>query len=49
MLGPATDSSAFGEIKELAGGIANELERAKSATGKVELRILEAEVKIIEN
>lgn len=44
MLGPATDSSAFGEIKELAGGIANELERARSATGKVELRILEAEL-----
>ncbi len=44
MLGPATDSSAFGEIKELAGGVANELERARSATGKVELRILEAEL-----
>ena len=43
MLGPATDSSAFGEIKELAGGIANELERARSATGKVELRILEVD------
>ena len=45
MLGPATDSSAFGEIKELAGGIANELERARSATGKVELRIIELEIR----
>ena len=43
MLGPASDSSAFGEIKELAGGIANELERARSASGKVELRILETD------
>ncbi len=45
MLGPSTDSSTFGEIKELAGGVANELERVRSATGKVELRILEAEFK----
>lgn len=41
MLGPAQDSNAFGDTKELAGGNAGELDRFVSKGGKVELRIVE--------
>ena len=41
MLGPSTDSNAFGDTKELAGGNAGELDRLVSKKGKVELRIVE--------
>jgi hypothetical protein len=44
MVAPVQDSSKFGQVKELAGGVANELDRAKSAKGKVELRIVEADL-----
>ena len=43
MLGPAQDSNAFGDTKELAGGNAGELDRFISQQGKVELRIVEVE------
>ena len=43
MVGPAQDSKKFGETKELAGGVANEMDRMKSAKGKTELRIVEAD------
>ena len=43
MLGPTTTSLQFGVMKELAGGQAGELDRAKSAPGKLDLRIVEAE------
>ena len=43
MLGPAKDSNAFGDTKELAGGNAGELDRFISQQGKVELRIVEVE------
>ena len=43
MVGPVQDSSKFGQVKELAGGVANELDKMKSASGKVELRIVEAD------
>ena len=43
MVGPAQNSARFGQVKELAGGVANELDRARSADGKVELRIVEAD------
>lgn len=45
MLGPTTDSDTFGDTKELAGGKANELDRLSAAKGKVELRIVEVELK----
>jgi hypothetical protein len=31
-------------VKELAGGVANEMDRIRSAKGKVELRICEADL-----
>lgn len=43
MLGPAQDSNAFGDVKELAGGNAGELDRFISKSGKVELRIVEVD------
>ena len=44
MVGPVQNSSKFGQEKELAGGVANEMDRVKSAKGKVELRIVEADL-----
>ena len=44
MVGPAQDSKKFGELKELAGGIANEMDRVKSAKGKTDLQILEVDL-----
>ena len=44
MVGPAQDSSRFGQVRELAGGVANELDRLKTEKGKVELRIVEADL-----
>ena len=44
MTAPAQDSKKFGLIKELAGGAANEMDRMKSAKGKTELRIVEADL-----
>lgn len=47
MVAPVQDSRKFGYVKELAGGVANELDRMKSSKGKVELRIVE--VDLLEN
>ena len=44
MVGPVQDSQKFGTVKELAGGVANEMDRMKSAKGKTELRIVEADL-----
>ncbi len=44
MIGPVQDSSRFGDTKELAGGNAGELDRFRSAPGKVELRIVEVDM-----
>jgi len=44
MIGPAQSNSKYGQIKELAGGVANELDRIASAKGKTELRIIEVDV-----
>ena len=44
MVGPVQDSKKFGRVKELAGGVANELDRMKSEEGKVELHIVEADL-----
>ena len=44
MIGPAQDSNKFGMVKELAGGVANEMDRMKTAKGKTELRIVEADI-----
>ena len=44
MVGPVQDSKKFGELKELAGGVANEMDRVKSAKGKTELQILEVDL-----
>ena len=44
MVAPAQDSRKFGQIKELAGGAANEMDRMKSEKGKTELRIVEADL-----
>ena len=44
MVGPAQDSKKFGMVKELAGGVANEMDRMKSAKGKTELRIVETDL-----
>jgi hypothetical protein len=44
MVAPAQDSRKFGLVKELAGGVANEMDRMKSAQGKTELRIVEVDV-----
>jgi hypothetical protein len=43
MLGPAVDSSKYGEIKELAGGKTNELDFASSKKNDVKLRIVEVD------
>ena len=43
MLGPVQNSSAFGEIKELAGGATGELDRVRTLKGEVKLRIVEVE------
>ncbi len=44
MVAPVQNSTRFGMVKELAGGVANEMDRIKSAKGKVELRIVEADL-----
>ena len=44
MVGPVQNSSKFGQVKELAGGVANELDRMKTAKGKTELRIVEVDL-----
>ena len=44
MVGPAQDSSKFSPEKELAGGVANEMDRMKTAKGKTELRIVEVDL-----
>ena len=44
MVAPSQNSSKFGNTKELAGGVANEMDRMKSATGKTELRIVEVDI-----
>ena len=44
MVGPVQDSKKFGTVKELAGGVANEMDRMKTAKGKTELRIVEADL-----
>ena len=44
MVGPAQNSKKFGDTKELAGGVANEMDRLKTAKGKVELRIVEVDL-----
>ncbi|MBQ3635852.1 MAG: DUF4982 domain-containing protein [Bacteroidales bacterium] len=41
MLGPSTERRQESDQAELAGGVANELDRLSSAKGKVELRIVE--------
>lgn len=43
MVAPVQDSSKFGIIKELAGGATGELDRLRSAKGKTQLRIVEAD------
>ena len=44
MVGPVQDSNKFGDTKELAGGNAGEFDRIRAAEGKVELRIVEADL-----
>ena len=44
MVAPVQDSGKFGDTKELAGGNAGEFDRLKAAPGKVELRIVEADI-----
>lgn len=44
MVGPAQNSNRFGQVKELAGGATGELDRVKTAKGKVELRIVEVDL-----
>lgn len=44
MIAPVQDSKKFGQVKELAGGVANEMDRMKSVKGKTELRIVEADL-----
>ena len=44
MVAPVQNSTKFGQVKELAGGIANELDRVRSDKGKVELRIVEVDL-----
>lgn len=41
MLGPTTNNNSLGDVKELAGGNASELDRIASKPGKTELRIVE--------
>jgi hypothetical protein len=44
MVAPVQDSTQFGQEKELAGGVANEMDRIRTAKGKTELRIVEADL-----
>jgi hypothetical protein len=44
MIAPSQDSKKFGLVKELAGGVANEMDRMKSSKGKTELRIVEIDL-----
>lgn len=44
MVAPVQDSTKFGQEKELAGGVANEMDRIKGSKGKVELRIVEIDL-----
>ncbi len=44
MIAPSQDSKKFGLVKELAGGVANEMDRMKSSKGKTELRIVEVDL-----
>jgi len=44
MVAPVQNSTKFGQVKELAGGVANELDRVRSEKGRVELRIVEADL-----
>ena len=44
MVAPVQDSAKFGQVKELAGGAANEMDRIRSEKGKVELRIVELDL-----
>ena len=44
MVAPVQDSAKFGVIKELAGGVANAMDRVKTTTGTVELRIVEVDL-----
>ena len=44
MLGPSQASSKFGDVKELAGGNAGELDRVRTAKGSVDLRIVEVDL-----
>ena len=44
MVAPVQDSARFGQVKELAGGAANEMDRIRSEKGKVELRIVELDL-----
>lgn len=44
MVAPVQNSKKFGQVKELAGGVANELDRMKTEKGKTELRIVEVDL-----
>ena len=44
MVAPVQDSKKFGDTKELAGGVANAMDRMKSTKGKTELRIVEVDL-----
>ena len=44
MVAPVQNSSKFGQEKELAGGVANEMDRIRTTKGKLELRIVEADL-----
>ena len=48
MVGPVVDSSAFGQVTELAGGAANAMDRLKSDNARTDLRIVEAEFHVAE-
>lgn len=43
MLAPAQKAESLGDMTELAGGVANTLDRVKEQQGEVVLRIIEAE------
>ena len=43
MVAPVQDSQKFGQVKELSGTVANELDRARSEKGRIELRIVEVD------
>jgi len=44
MVAPVQNSAKFGQVKELAGGVANAMDRIRTEQGKVELRIVEADL-----